>query len=70
MPHARLSLLPPCLPAEPDRTPTRTSAQPGKGLNTAQKSAMFDADFAQEQKMAAMMACSLQNKDECLMCGS
>uniref|UniRef100_A0A7S3R0A3 Ribonucleoside-diphosphate reductase n=1 Tax=Dunaliella tertiolecta TaxID=3047 RepID=A0A7S3R0A3_DUNTE len=55
---------------EPDRTPTRTSAQPGKGLNTAQKSAMFDADFAQEQKMAAMMACSLQNKDECLMCGS
>ncbi len=30
---------------------------------------MFDADFAREQKMAAMV-CSLQNKDECLMCGS
>jgi hypothetical protein len=42
------------------------------GLLDSPKSATgkaADFDIAQESKMAAMV-CSLENKDECLMCGS
>lgn len=46
----------------PDLTPTNSSKQPSKA-------AVFEAQMAREKQLAAMV-CSLENKDECLMCGS
>ena len=38
------------------------------GKGNAQKSA--DPDMEEEARMAAKLACSLANKDECVMCGA
>ena len=45
------------------------SPGPALPLKVTQKVQLVDDEDAAEQRLAAMV-CSLENKDECLMCGS
>ncbi|GFH05936.1 ribonucleoside-diphosphate reductase [Haematococcus lacustris] len=53
----------------PDLTPTNSGKLPASTASSAARAAAWEVQMAKEKKMAAMV-CSLENKDECLMCGS